>query len=643
MCGIAGLFDTTGRQRNPDFMATAQAMADAMPHRGPDARGAWGDQQPGIGFGHRRLAIVDLSPTGAQPMHSHNGRYVITYNGEVYNFAEIRAELTARGNTFRGTSDTEVILAAIDEWGVVPAIRRFVGMFAFGLFDRQARTLHLVRDRLGVKPLYWTLSDGYLLFGSELRSLMAHAAFRRQVDPDATAALIRYSYVPAPATIFRGVFKLPPATVLTIGIGKQPALESYWSLTETVSRSGSLATDTTQAAEQLNSLLRDAVRCRMVADVPVGAFLSGGTDSSAVVALMQSVSSRPVRTFTIGFSDPAYNEADRARAVANHIGTDHTEVMLDARDAIDLVGDVANWFDEPFADSSQLPTYLVSRMTRKHVTVALSGDGGDELFAGYPKYAWFDRVWGCAGRMPDGIRKSIGRTLEATPERLLQSFASMAMERARAQRIGEKARRLGRALAADDLDSAAATLAAVGLTSRTLVRDADRELNPDGFSSRIADTLDRISRMQAQDTGGYLPNDILTKVDRCSMAVSLEAREPLLDHRVVEYVWSLPPHVRQGDGKPKGLLRAVLDRHMPRALHEGPKRGFSVPLADWLGGPLRDWAENLLTPAGLESDGLDAAGIRSIWQRHVDGIETNATGLWNVLMLRAWSERWLHA
>jgi asparagine synthase (glutamine-hydrolysing) len=642
MCGIAGLFDTTGRERDPDFTATAQTMANAMPHRGPDARSAWGDQQAGIGFGHRRLSIVDLSPSGAQPMHSRDGRYVMTYNGEVYNFAEIRAELATRGHAFRGTSDTEVMLAAISEWGVTAAVQRFIGMFAFGLFDLQTRALYLVRDRLGVKPLYWTLSEGYLLFGSELRALFMHSAFRRKIDRDATSALLRYSYIPAPATIFRSTFKLPPATILTIRAGEQPVLETYWSLSQTISRSGTIAADMTQATEELNALMRESVRCRMIADVPIGAFLSGGTDSSAVVALMQSVSNRPVRTFTIGFSNPAYNEADRARAVANHLGTDHTEVMLDAKDAIELVGDVASWFDEPFADSSQLPTYLVSRMTREHVTVALSGDGGDELFAGYPKYSWLDQVWKYAGRMPDTMRKSIGRALEAAPERLVQRLASMAMESGRAERVGEKARRLGRALAADDFDTAAVMLAAVGITS-DLVRDADCNVDPAILPHEITEGLDRVSRMQAQDIAGYLPDDILTKADRCSMAVSLEAREPLLDHRVVEYVWSLPPHIRQGGGKPKGLLRAVLEHHMPRTMHEGPKRGFSVPLADWLKGPLRGWAENLLTPAGLESDGLDAEKVRLIWQHHLEGTETNATGLWNVLMLRAWSERWLRA
>lgn len=643
MCGIAGLFDTSGRGRDSDAAATAQAMADAMPHRGPDARSSWGDTDAGIGFGHRRLAIVDLSPTGAQPMHSADGRFVIAYNGEVYNFAELRAELSVLGHAFRGTSDTEVMLAAICEWGVVPATQRFVGMFAFALFDRQTRTLHLVRDRLGVKPLYWTIMDGWLLFGSELRALLAHPAFRRETDADAVGALLRYSVIPAPATIFRGVFKLPPATVLTMRAGSRPQFETYWSLADTVSRSGSRSIGLGEAAVELEELLRDAVRRRMVADVPVGAFLSGGTDSSAVVALMQSVSNRPVRTFTIGFSDPAYDEADRARAVAAHLGTDHTEVILDAKDAIALVGDVANWFDEPFADSSQLPTYLVSRTTRQHVTVALSGDGGDELFAGYPKYAWLDNVWGCAGRIPHALRRPLGRALAAIPERTIRAMASLAIEAGRVERIGEKARRLGHALDADDFDGAARALSAVGLSESGLVRGSSGAVQGAGLSADVLNALDRISRMQAQDTATYLPDDILTKVDRCSMAVSLEAREPLLDHRVVEFVWSLPPKVRQGDGTPKGLLRAVLARHMPRDMHDAPKRGFSIPLSDWLKGPLRGWADDLLSPSGLEADGLDAGKIGSIWRRHLDGTETNATGLWNVLMLRAWSQRWLRA
>jgi asparagine synthase (glutamine-hydrolysing) len=357
----------------------------------------------GIGLAHRRLAIVDLSPTGAQPMHSADGRFVITYNGEVYNFRDLRTELADLGHGFRGTSDTEVMLAAFLQWGVTEAVKRFIGMFAFAVFDRREHRLHLVRDRVGVKPLYWTIQDGTLLFGSELRALMAHPSFRRDVDPDAMAAVVAYSYVPAPASVFRNVHKLQPGAILSVAPGEEPVVERYWRIEDAVARRGTAKLNAGEAVEALDALLRDAIRRRMVADVPVGAFLSGGIDSSTVVALMQAESNAKVRTFTIGFSDGAYDESAIARQVADHLDTDHTEIRLDESDVLDLVPKIPDWFDEPFADSSQLPTYLVAQATRKHVTVALSGDGGDELFAGYPKYAWLEQVWrawqaACRGR-----------------------------------------------------------------------------------------------------------------------------------------------------------------------------------------------------------------------------------------------------
>lgn len=640
MCGIAGLMTLRGQSAFADPAATALAMADALPHRGPDGRDAWGDPEAGIGLGHRRLAIVDLSPTGAQPMHSADGRYVISYNGEVYNFPELRTELAARGHKFRGTSDTEVMLAACSEWGPEQAIARFVGMFAFALFDRQTRTLRLVRDRFGVKPLYWTLAGNVLLFGSELRALMVHPSFRKTVNREAIAAVLRYSYVPAPATVFEGVHKLPPGAILTARAGAEPVIESYWRFADVAARRGTNRMPFDEAVATLDDHLRDAVRSRMIADVPLGAFLSGGTDSSAVVAVMQAVSNRPARTFTIGFGDATYNEAGYAREVARHLGTDHTEIMLEPHAALDFVGNIADWFDEPFADSSQLPTYLVSRATRRHVTVALSGDGGDETFAGYPKYLWLDQVWRKAGRLPRPLRAALGRALAGMPERMLQQLAALALDPARAERIGEKARRLGAALAAPDSDHAALELAAVGLNDDQIVPGATGILHPalPDFST----LPDLVSRMQAQDSVAYLPDDILTKVDRCSMAVSLEAREPLLDHRLVEFVWSLPVSVHRGGNGPKGLLRAVLSRYLPQSMIERPKRGFSVPLSDWLKGPLRGWADELLSASALSHDGLfEPRRVERLWQRHIAGVENNATGLWNILMVRAWSKRWL--
>ena len=632
MCGIAGLIALRDTARIAAPGALAQQMADTLVLRGPDGSGAWEDADAGVGLGHRRLSIVDLGPGGAQPMLSATGRYVISFNGEIYNFHELRSELSARGLTFRSSSDTEVMLAAISEWGLAAAVDRFIGMFAFALYDRQTRTLSLVRDRLGVKPLYWAVFNGTLLFGSTLRALMAHPAFDRQIDPEAADALLRLSYIPAPATIFRGVFKLPPATILTARAGEEPSLARYWALDAIIAREAA-AINPAEAADRLDHLLRDAIAKRMIADVPLGAFLSGGVDSSTVVALMQAQSTRPVKTFTIGFDDPAFNEAVHAKAVARHLGTDHTEIILEAKTALDLVTRIPDWFDEPFADSSQLPAYLVSEATRRHVTVALSGDGGDELFDGYPKYRALAAVWRRAALLPHGLRRLGGRFMTEVPERLWRLTS-------RDPRIGEKARRLTQALSAADADAAASAIDAVGF-AEPLVPDARRTLRP----ARLAPSglHDLISRMQCNDTGSYLPDDILTKVDRCSMAVSLEAREPLLDHRVVEYVWSLPSSLRHGKPRPKELLRQVLRRYVPDTLIDRPKRGFSVPLDAWLRGPLKPWADDLLSERSLAENGLvDVARIRRLWQRHQDDIERNGTGLWNVLMLQAWTRRWMH-
>jgi asparagine synthase (glutamine-hydrolysing) len=641
MCGIAGLFEVGGARPDGDLAAMAHHMVDTLAHRGPDGRDAWGDSEAGIGLGHRRLAIIDLSQTGAQPMHSADGRYVITYNGEVYNFRELRRELEARGHAFRGTSDTEVMLAGFSEWGLAQAVQRFVGMFAFAVFDRQSRTLHLVRDRLGVKPLYWTMSDGRLLFGSELRALMAHPSFRKEIDREAVSAFLRYSYVPTPATIFRGVHKLPPGCILSVSAGTEPAIEPYWRLSEVVAQPVNVDMTASEAANALNELLGYAVRQRMISDVPLGAFLSGGVDSSTIVALMQACSDRPVRTFTIGFREAAYDESPYARDIARRLGTEHTEVVLDDNSALALVGNIADWFDEPFADSSQLPTYLVSRMTREHVTVALSGDGGDELFGGYPKYDMLAKTWRRVGHLPHGMRALFGRALRAMPERALTAAAKRTLDPGRAERLGEKTRRLAGAMAAADADEAAAAIDAVGGDQSGLVPGATGALQPRRLPGLAAALPDLVSRMQAQDIAGYLPDDILTKVDRCSMAVSLESREPLLDHRVVEFIWSLPPSLRRGR-EPKALLKSVLARYLPPAMVERPKRGFSVPLGQWLKGPLRDWAEDLLSPTKLANEGLlDVGAVRAMWQRHLSNREQNATALWNILMLRAWSERWL--
>jgi asparagine synthase (glutamine-hydrolysing) len=640
MCGIAGLLHLRGIGAG-DPAALARMMVDTLAHRGPDGAGAWGDAEVGIGLGHRRLAIVDLSQTGAQPMHSADGRFIITFNGEVYNFRELRRDLEADGHKFRGTSDTEVMLAAFGQWGLEKAVGRFVGMFAFAVFDRTERTLHLVRDRLGIKPLYWTVTNGTFLFGSELRALMAYPAFQPKVDREAVSAFLRYSYVPTPATIFHDVRKLPPGSILSIRAAGEPSIHTYWRLNEVVAQPSTAGITADEAATKLDALLREAVRGRMIADVPIGAFLSGGVDSSTIVALMQSCSDKPVRTFTIGFDDATYDEAPYARDIARHLGTEHTEVSLSADDAFKLVGDIAEWFDEPFADASQLPTYLVSRMTRQHVTVALSGDGGDELFGGYPKYATLENTWRTFGHLPLTLRRLAGGTLNLAPESMLEAGARLLLDAGRGERVGEKARRLASAVAARSGDEAAAALDVVGTGERDLVPGAEGSLSPRRLSGLETHLPDLGSRMQAQDMVTYLPDDILTKVDRCSMAVALEARVPLLDHRVVELVWSLPRDIRRGL-KPKALLKSVLARYVPLTMIERPKRGFSVPLGQWLAGPLRDWADDLLSPSKIANEGLlDARAVQNMWQRHLSKREQNATALWNIIILRAWSERWL--
>jgi asparagine synthase (glutamine-hydrolysing) len=502
------------------------------------------------------------------------------------------------------------------------------------------RTLYLVRDRLGIKPLYWAVIDDTLLFGSELRALMEHPAFRPDVNREAVSAFLRYSYVPTPATIFNGVEKLLPGCILSVAQGGAPAIKPFWRLGDAVTKARHAILAADEATDVLDELLRDAVRRRMIADVPIGAFLSGGTDSATVVALMQACADRPVRTFTIGFHEAAYDEAPYARDVAAHLSTEHTEVSLDGTAALDLVGNVADWFDEPFADSSQLPTYLVSRMTRQHVTVALSGDGGDELFGGYPKYNMLEANWRRIGRLPQGIRRLASKGLARLPERMLARTARLVLEPGRAERVGEKARRFAAAMAARSGDDAAAALNIVG-TDQDLVIGATGSLRIQGMPELATALPDLASRMQAEDMINYLPDDILTKVDRCSMAVSLETRVPLLDHRVVEFVWSLPRAVRRGRA-PKALLRSVLARYLPLEMVDRPKRGFSVPLDQWLSGPLRGWAEELLSPAKLANEALlDASAVQTMWQRHLSKREQNGTALWNILMLRAWSERWL--
>jgi len=639
MCGIAGFLDASRSATADQAAARVCAMSDAIAHRGPDDSGSWVDAATGIGLGHRRLSIIDLSPLGHQPMHSADGRYVISYNGEVYNFAALRAELAALGHGFRGGSDTEVMLAACREWGPERAVTRFVGMFAIALWDRETATLRLIRDRIGVKPLYWCRRGDVLLFGSTLKALMADPAWRGEIDIEATAAFARYSCVPGTASIFRGVHKLAPGTILTVQAGAEPRISPYWRLRDAVTPQP--IEDEHEAVAELESILRDSVRGRMIADVPLGAFLSGGIDSSTVVALMQAQSTHKVRTFSIGFREPGYDEAHHAKAVAAHLGTDHTELYVTARQAIDVVPSLPQWFDEPFADSSQIPTYLVSAMTRQHVTVALSGDGGDELFAGYLRYRIVDQIWRRFGWVPRGVRGAAGAGLGALPEHLLDRAAALLPKRLRPLNAGRKARRLAALLGQPAEDELFLELAAIWPDEDALVPGSKGTLRLRAAPDLARSLPDAVSRMQYYDTTNYLPDDIMTKVDRCSMAVALEAREPLLDHRLVEFAWKLPRRFKFDGKQTKRLLRQVLYRYVPPALVERPKMGFSIPLGAWLRGELREWAEGLLSRKRLAADGIFAADeVGRLWDEHQARHANRENVLWNVLMFQAWKEHY---
>ena len=632
MCGISGFL--AGEDLPAEHGRALDAMTDTLAHRGPDDRGTWLDAEAGVGLGHRRLSIIDLSPEGRQPMHSPSQRYVIVFNGEIYNYRQLGAELRQRGIVFRGHSDTEVMLSAIEQWGLEAALERANGMFAMAIWDRADRRLHLARDRVGKKPLYYGWAGTTLLFGSELKALIANPEFAPRVDQDALALFLRHDYVPAPWSILQGVFKLLPGTILSLarrdvarGASQHsPRRDSrhYWNTREVLGSAlrSPLATGPAEATTQLDELLRDAVAMRMHADVPLGAFLSGGTDSSTVVALMQAQASRPVRTFSIGFPDPRHDEAQQARAVARHLGTDHTELYVSGSDALALVPELPRMFDEPFADSSQIPTALVARLARAHVTVALSGDGGDELFCGYGRYTRALRVWEWHRRTPPRLRRALAATLGRHAYR-------EARDSILAQLAGE-------------LDAESAAAIYLNRVSRwrfpgNVVRNAHEPGTPFTDEALQVSTADTAHALMYLDFVTYLPEDILTKVDRTTMAVGLEARAPLLDYRVVEFAFRLPLAMKLRGKEQKWLLRQVLRRYVPGELVDRPKRGFGAPVDGWLRGPLREWATELLDPARMEREGhFHVAPVQEIWNEFLAGRRKWHTHLWNVLMFQEW-------
>jgi asparagine synthase (glutamine-hydrolysing) len=639
MCGIAGFI---GAASGGDIGAIAEAMAKSIAYRGPDDQGIWIDTESETALVHRRLSIIDLSAAGHQPMLSADERYVISYNGEVYSFQPIAAELAARGHKFRGHSDTEVILESFAVNGIEATLKRMIGMFAIALWDRRDRTLTLMRDRLGIKPLYWAKFGNTFLFGSELKALRAHPGWTPRIDQSAVAAFMRHNYIPAPRTIYEGVYKLEPGTILTLPWRGEPKISRFWDA-RSVARDGShnpVEGSDAELTEQLESLLKDAVGRRMIADVPLGAFLSGGVDSSTVVALMQAAKSGAVKSFSIGFDIEGYNEAHHAAAVARHLQTDHTELTVTSKEALDVIPRLADFYDEPFADSSQIPTYLVSAMTRKYVTVALSGDGGDELFAGYNRYQLTQRFWRSLSLMPRAVRKGAAAALTAVrPNRWTQLLSALP-SRLRLPQAGDKVHKAAAVLRLDSADAVYRRLVSHWEPSEIMPQVAEpRGILDDATVAK--DFPDLLERMQFLDLVTYLPDDILTKVDRASMAVALEARVPLIDHRVVEFAWRLPENVKVRNGTSKWILRQVLYRHVPPELIERPKMGFGIPLGEWLRGPLRDWAETLLNEQRLRQAGLlDAAMVRRYWADHLDGRRNWQYLLWDVLMLEAWRERW---
>ena len=644
MCGIAGMVDWRAATSADALRSIADAMIETVRHRGPDAGDVWVEAEGGVALGQRRLAIIDLSPGGAQPMHSADRRFVITFNGEIYNYRDIRRELQAAGHSMRSDSDTEVLLEACALWGVEAAIERAIGMFAFALWDRKTRSLTLARDRLGIKPLYYAASPERILFASQLKAFRPAPHWKPTIDEDAVVGYLRHAYIAQPRTIYREAEKLAPGHILTLREGSTSSPKCFWDLRGIAvagQRRNDPVPDPREAADRLDALLRDSVKLRMIADVPLGAFLSGGIDSSTVVALMQAQSTRAVKTFSIGFHESGYDEAQCAKQVAAHLGTDHTEFYVEPRHALDVIPHLADWFDEPFADPSQIPTYLVSELTRKHVTVALSGDGGDELFAGYNRYVWAERLARTVNLVPRPLRGASAAALRALAPQTWNRLFGFVPAAWRPALPGDKLHKITTLLDNPQPDAIYRRLVSQWERPEE-VAAAGREPRGPMWDPTIArDFHDLVPRMQFLDMITYLPDDILTKVDRATMAVGLEGRVPLLDHRVVAYSWSLPLEFKLRGGRSKWLLRQVLDRYVPRSLIDRPKMGFGVPIDAWLRGPLREWAESLLAPARLASDGfVRVEPVRRAWREHLEGSRNWQYPLWTVLMLQAWRARW---
>ncbi|MCG7495011.1 asparagine synthase (glutamine-hydrolyzing) [Thalassobius sp. Cn5-15] len=647
MCGLAGFWDHLSPT---EAQKVALNMSDRIEHRGPDGFGIWNDEAAHLTLMHRRLAILDLSSSGAQPMHSASQRYVLAFNGEIYNHLEMRSDLELLGAApqWQGHSDTETLLAALEYWGIKETLQRLNGMFAFAFWDKKMRKLVLARDRAGEKPLYYGRCGKAFLFTSELKALTAHPEWQGDIDRTALHLYLRYSYVPCPKSIYVGINKLPPAHYIEIEENGHNISEptAYWDL-EAVATQPRVydAAQPEEAIDALDRLLEKAVRSRMSADVPLGALLSGGYDSSTVAAYMQRQSSQDIKTFSIGFNEAGYNEAEHAKAVATHLGTDHTELYVSTQDALNVIPKLPHIYDEPFADPSQIPTYLVCEMARKSVTVCLSGDGGDELFCGYNRHAMGFDIFQKMKKLPYPIRVAIGKMMGRVPPSMLEAAQHILPKATRVQNISERLPKLLKVLSCADGQEFYDSLISQSVNTVDLLQP-----HPDLSSAKLTfntHLLDQVSDMRDQmmlmDIQTYLHDDVLTKVDRASMAVNLEARVPLLDHRLIEFAWQVPVGLKYRDKTGKWLLRQALHRHVPKEIMERPKMGFGVPVSTWLRGPLRDWAEQLLDPKSMQQEGfLNPTAVQDIWRKHLNGTEGLQYTLWNILMFQAWMRN-MHA
>lgn len=642
MCGIAGFYSSDSQFTEDELSHIAHKMGDSIAYRGPDDHKIWTDGPDGIGLSHRRLAIIDLSQAGAQPMTSACGQYVIAYNGEIYNTEEMRQDLSEFGLTYRGYSDTEVILESCAKFGIEATVNKMIGMFAFALWDKGTKSLTLVRDRLGIKPLYWGQFGTTFLFGSELKPLLAHPACQSDINHTAIASYLRHSYIPAPASIYQNIEKLRPGHLITFEKDQKPKQTCYWSLANIQQQASATPYqgNANQAIIDLEELLKDAIGRRMIADVPLGSFLSGGIDSSLVTALMQAQSDTPIRSFSIGFHEQGYNEATHAAAVAAHLGTNHTELYVTPQEVQAIIPDLPVIYDEPFADSSQLPTWIVSHMTKQHVTVALSGDGGDELFGGYTRYFIAQKISRMLFQQPAFLRKLESHLLKVLPSQYWDHIGKLIPASKRPAHFGDKMRKLSKVLAGSEKDYYLHLISQWDNPNQLANHGSEIEtiLHDPSLSEKIPNLIDRL---QYLDTLTYLPDDILTKVDRASMAVSLEARVPILDHRVVEFAWKLPQEMKVHQGEGKWILKQLLYKYVPQHLIDRPKMGFGIPVGDWITGSLRDWAEDLLSEQALKKhDLVDADIVRTHWQDHLSGKCNHQYQLWNILMLQSWANHW---